>query len=1086
MGSAAFVFAPDLEQRREAISPDHSFMVQAPAGSGKTELLIQRFLKLLSTVEHPESIVAITFTRKAAGEMLDRVLQSLRQAQQGNIPESAHGKLTQQLAEDALQQDQRYGWNLLENPGRLRIQTIDSLCISIVSQMPWLARLGAVPRIEENARSLYLEAARRTLMHLEENGPFQSALETTLLHLDNEMGRATRLLADMLGSRDQWIDLTYEVNEDTRPHLENALKKAVEAGLIAADQLIPAHLHHSWISLAQSSETEVPIDQWPTTTADQKDQWLALAKLVLTEKGTIRKKNKNYQELLDSLAEIDGAAEALFFIRSLPAPGYTAAHWNILRSLLQCLQLAVAELRIVFSQKNTVDFIELGLAARHALGSPEAPTDLAFRMDQRIMHLLVDEFQDTSVSQYELLSQLTADWQEGDGRTLFLVGDPMQSIYRFRQAEVGLFLNVREQGISSIQPRFLQLVANYRSQGGIVDWVNSCFSRIFPAVNDVSSGAISYSPSQAPSPDSTEPAVSIHAFGEGQSAEEARTVVRLVQEARLADPQGSVAILVRARTHLPSIVRELRAAGLRFRAVEIDPLDSRMGVRDLLSLTRAMLHRGDRISWLSILRAPWCGLDLQDLHALVFSDRKQIIWNAMQNAVGLSTDGFHRVQRMCGILKQAFEEQGRWPLRQWVERTWLALNGPACLESQSELQDAMDFFDLLEKEESAGDLRDFDAFSERVSQLFAQPDSRAEDWLQVMTIHKSKGLQFDTVILPGLGRSRRRDSGQLFYFHQWMDEEGNWERLLAPMTEIGEEKDPSCKYLQEIHQQKESHEQVRLLYVATTRAKKKLHLLANAKKTSKGELTYEKSSMLADLWPSFSEEVQQQFHEAIQHTQELKQDSGSVQIPFRRLPLQWNTPPLPAPVDWQRSIPVRQKEYRPEYEWVGDQLRHAGTAVHLFLQQMARDKYPLPDMQMIRMTLVHLGVSDRDLDAVAGRVLKALRNVSQSSRGQWILAEHANDQYEYSLSGLVSGAIVRGTIDRTFLDEDGVRWIIDYKTSSHLGSDLNVFLDEQQRRYHDQMSRYGKLLALQGFPVRLGIYFPLLDEWREWSMEDPV
>src|SRR5450755_35438 len=130
---------PDQTERARALDPERSFIVQAPAGSGKTELLIQRYLALLARVENPEEIVAITFTKKAAGEMRERVLRAL----------------TEGKAEDR--------WELRQNPARLRIQTIDALCASLTRQMPMLSRFGAQPEIVEDARSLYLEAARATL-----------------------------------------------------------------------------------------------------------------------------------------------------------------------------------------------------------------------------------------------------------------------------------------------------------------------------------------------------------------------------------------------------------------------------------------------------------------------------------------------------------------------------------------------------------------------------------------------------------------------------------------------------------------------------------------------------------------------------------------------------------------------------------------------------------------------------------------------------------------------------------------------------------------------------------------------------------
>jgi ATP-dependent exoDNAse (exonuclease V) beta subunit len=139
----------DQAQRDRALDPAHSFIVQAPAGSGKTELLIQRYLTLLAQVEQPEAVVAITFTRKAAGEMRHRVIDALEQVN-GPEPESAHERHTRTLARNVLTRDLEREWDLIDHPARLRIQTIDSLCNSLVGQMPWISRMGAAPRPDAN------------------------------------------------------------------------------------------------------------------------------------------------------------------------------------------------------------------------------------------------------------------------------------------------------------------------------------------------------------------------------------------------------------------------------------------------------------------------------------------------------------------------------------------------------------------------------------------------------------------------------------------------------------------------------------------------------------------------------------------------------------------------------------------------------------------------------------------------------------------------------------------------------------------------------------------------------------------------
>src|SRR5262249_50241026 len=143
------------------------------------------------------------------------------------------------------------------------------------------------------------------------------------------------------------------------------------------------------------------------------------------------------------------------------------------------LPQAAAELLVVFAARGTVDYAQYTLAALQALGEADAPSDLLMRLDLAVDHLLVDEFQDTTDAQYRLLEKLTAGWTGDDGRTLFAVGDPMQSIYRFRDAEVRLFLESRDRGrVGNVDVEFLDLARNFRSQALLVSWVN----RVFPSV----------------------------------------------------------------------------------------------------------------------------------------------------------------------------------------------------------------------------------------------------------------------------------------------------------------------------------------------------------------------------------------------------------------------------------------------------------------------------------------------------------------------------------------------------------------------------------------------------------------------------
>jgi ATP-dependent exoDNAse (exonuclease V) beta subunit len=1108
----------DEASRRRALDPGGSFLVQAPAGSGKTELLIQRFLALLAQVQEPEAVVAITFTRKAAGEMQDRILQALARAGRGETPAKPHERVSHELAQAALVQDRRLGWDLLAHPSRLRIQTIDSLSAAITRQMPWLARLGAQPAVAEQPDPLYLEAARRTLALLEQDGPWLGTLETVLAHLDNNVPQTGKLIVQMLRFRDHWLPLAAG-GAGRRDDFERAMENAVNDGLALVSELFPTGLRRRMVELAAFAASQLQegnpllacagVTDWPRPFAADRAVWDGFCNLLLTTENELRKRvdkrigfpaatdantaalRKLYRDQKERALGLFLALEprrelldALARVRTLPPASYTDAQWQVMESLLAMLKLAVANLRLVFREEGKVDFCEIAACARTALGDATAPTDLALGLDARLQHLLVDEFQDTSVSQFDLLEKLSAGWEAGDGRTIFLVGDPMQSIYRFRQAEVGLFLKVAEGTVGEVAPEFLRLEANHRSQAGIVAWINGAFERIFPATPDVATGAMTYGRCEPTKPADEGEAVTVHAFLRGEDSAEAALVLELVREARASNPAGTTAILVRARSHLAEIVPALKSARIPFRSIEIDRLSDRTTVRDLLALTRAMLHLADRPAWLAILRAPWCGLELRDLLALVDGRSDAAVWDLMAgDRPGLSPGGRERIERMRNILAQAFAERGRMRLRRCVERTWRALGGPACVTSDDGLQDAADYLDLLEEHEQADGLPDFDGFRTQVEQLYAKPDPRADGSLELMTIHKAKGLQFDTVIVPGLGRMPRPDSPALLLSAERPRQEGV-DRLLASIRETGGDQDPVYQYLRELERVKAANENIRLLYVACTRARRRLHLIGHAVRDAKGVVRPQTGSLLDRLWPGLSEEERQRFTERFNAGATAEMADQIPTVTLKRLPLGWSVPIIPEPLPLRDAPALRE---HPTYLWVGDTLRHVGTVVHAALQRIGQDGAERWDAakvganrEVYRIALANLGTPPQELDSAVVRVEQALSQTLASSRGQWILASRSGAQCEYPVAGILDGDIVHGAVDRTFVDEHGVCWIVDYKTSDHQGGGLDYFLDEEQRRYRGQLERYAKLVATTGSAVRLGLYFPLLDGWREW------
>ena len=329
---------PDADARRQALDIRRSFIVEAPAGSGKTGLLIQRLLKLLAddSVEQPEQVLAITFTNKATAEMRDRVLAHLTAAAQSNEtgqstaepavldqiaaassePPPAENDFqaeTRELARAVLARDRQLGWALVDHPHRLNIRTIDSVCAEIARTLPYLSGSGGRLTPAEDADPLHREAARRTLLLLGTgDADFDTALRDLLLHRDGNLAECESLLAEMLRLRDQWGDLIpltrpqldeAWLDANVLPRLELALDHAIRAALTPLAQAFPADLLAELTNLAADLAPAAPYDPKgpspialcadlrtpPAPLAAHLDHWLALLHLLTTSSGELRK-----------------------------------------------------------------------------------------------------------------------------------------------------------------------------------------------------------------------------------------------------------------------------------------------------------------------------------------------------------------------------------------------------------------------------------------------------------------------------------------------------------------------------------------------------------------------------------------------------------------------------------------------------------------------------------------------------------------------------------------------------------------------------------------------------------------------------
>lgn len=1112
----------DALERSAALDPAHSYIVQAPAGAGKTGLLTQRVLRLLATVERPEEILAITFTRKAAAEMRRRVLQALERARDPAPPADPNERLTWELAKEALARDGERGWQLAHNSVRLRIQTIDSLSASLSRQMPVLSGIGAPPAIVERAHDLYREAAERTLALIESADPVAAPVRRLLKHLDGDWSAARGLLETMLARRDQWIRRVagFKADDQARSALEQAFGRErarvmghARAMFSAAHASELAQLARFAAGNLSSAGVDSPIARldalvgFPPTDEDGADAWCALAELLLTADGEWRSQfNKNQgfppdkgagavfkprmDTLLQAMRRIEGLCEALHAVRRMPPRAFTEEQWQVLGAMVAILPRAAGELHLVFAERGEIDFTGLAQGAVSALGEEDAPTDLLLALDVRLRHLLVDEFQDTSLGQWELLTRLTAGWSQDDGRTVFLVGDPMQSIYRFRDADVALFLQARARGLPSVALASVLLATNFRSQAGIVDWVNETFVRVLSESEDADAGAVPYARSSAHhAAVQGASAAQWHAFTgndpEAAREAEAQTIVRLATAALREDPEGTVAILVRYRAHLARIVPALKAARIRFRAVDIEPLGRRPVIQDLLAIARALSHLADRVAWLSMLRAPWSGLTATDLHLLIDAPvasegARLTVWELLNDEphlVRLSGEGSVRARRLRDVFAPFVAGRLRGSLRERVEGAWLSLGGPACVERTSDLEDAETFFDQLDGLDQAGELADPTVLEDHLAELYAAPDVGDEARVQLMTIHKAKGLEFDTVIVPGLERIQRPADRPLFAWKARAD----GTLMMAPIRAAGEAKEPAYDYLRALDNMAADHEVERLLYVAATRAKKHLHLLGFARiDRAKGTVRPPSpKSLLGKAWKVAAAHFERATpmgdappDERAKPNDELRQLELSI---LEDAVAAWAAPPVAAPSEEPPSI---------EFSWAGETARHVGTIAHRWLQRIGMDGIEQWDlrrigglMPAIQRELARRGVPPKERESAAERVAGALEGAVGDPRGRWILASRPDSKFEYRLRVATPEGVRLLVIDRMFSDADGRRWIVDYKTSSHEGAGLEAFLDRELDRYGEQLRGYAAAFA--GTAVEVGLYFPVVKGWRQ-------
>ena len=1203
---------PDQAQRLRALDPGRSILVQAPAGSGKTDLLTRRFLTLLAQVDNPAQIVAITFSKAAAAEMRIRVLGELEKAA-GPTPLLPIDPFSMDsLSRRAIERSNALGWDLVNLPAQLRITTIDSFCYELARQQPLLSGLGGSLNINERPADLYRRASRAALSQVGSTGnlALAQAIESLLLWRDNNWQELEDLLIKMLASRDRWMQgfvLDRDLDEATlRARLERPFSRFIHRELTRLHGLfaqLPGAFEEA-LALARfavshgGGEILQPLAELPSFPAgpfldaeakeEARGAWLAVAHLLLTGAGAFRKsidKNLGFPAdrkpekarlagLIDSLKAIPHLEDSLAGVRAFPPARYTDEDWEIIRACFTLLHAAAAELRVVFAETSQVDYTEVAQIALRVLQDEDGwPTDAALALADGIRHLLVDEFQDTSRRQHRLLSRLIAAWPEREGRTCFVVGDPMQSIYFFREADAELFPRVRDNGLAVESPGpdpappllfdSAALSANFRSAPALVTRLNGIFDQVFAAEDGSGITFTAAQPAREPVPGAPVPFHLHTCFlppspspdqKEAAREEQIEQIVALIQSYRpsieaalltqkLTDKKKfRVAVLGRANKHLIPIAEALRRAGIPFRAVGLENLSDRPEVLDALALARALLNPEDRVAWLGVLRAPWSGLSLADLYALVATPQlpaRPVPELLAGSHDGLSPEGRAAATRVLSAYRSALALRADRPtsaLGTWLQQVWMLLGGDSCVDATARANLDL-LWNCLDQLPSGDEGLLGPELVAALEGLTAQPNPEADSncGVQLMSIHRSKGLEFEVVIVPELqaGTGKARNAGKLL---SWLERGLNpgpdedpadpadiTEFLIAPLPTKGTDPGPAKKWVDRVYSDRETQEMRRVLYVAATRAREQLHLFARpgCKLEKDGTLAVAEpsGSLLATAWPALKAEIHA-------HLDDQSPDHLGAEIEAIAAQEESNLFVMPAPPgstllrrlppDFQPRSALRLQAAADEAmrgmgtgsgplfaRHQGGLLSRArGTAVHRLLEELARLRATL-DWDSARTALQELqpriaaqvqaaGVDPANAALIAAQALQQVLRASQDPIGAWILSPHPGAASEVSWAGIVDGGLQTVRIDRIFQagatpGSEGSEcwWIIDYKTAHLDNADPVAALPELRSLFAPQIAAYAQILRnLHGpdAPVRAGLYYPRMLQLDWWQI----
>lgn len=851
--------------QQQAIDLDGHIVVTAGAGSGKTRVLVERYLRLLVAYADPDQasepppLFAITFTEKAAREMRERVRTAVEQRLRAAPP-----------TERAL-------WEYLrEAVEAARISTIHSFCTALLRAQP--VETGLDPQfavLDEVEASLLREASMDAALQAwlaqataEPVADPQVQAQFAILQAELSLSDLRTILREMLlcGDALRAVVATLPTTPEALLAEWQAAHATLRAEVWQTVQSAPMWLESTAQITALAPTAPAPdrigaqvraLAAWLATLTPQAvpDEWAGLVDIDLRGGSAKQWPDK---------ATLDLAKAHLKVLRELVAahPALTSTPDAELEQRAAQLTVALAQvyLRVLDTYRqykigqNALDFDDLEWRARAALTHP----DVRRRWQRSLRAVLVDEFQDTNDTQRAIVYALTGldealhssssqphnSRSQSDLPTLFVVGDGKQSIYRFRGADVSVFQQVQQQ-VQHIGGQPVSLNTSFRTHPPLLAWINGVMARVLDRPRPLLDFEIPFEPLTAHRPSPVHPhCVELHlldmpgASGDIRATEAALLAKRLA--ALVAGEQGpiihergawrlptygDVAILLQASTHFTVYEQALRAAGIPFLTTAGRGYYDRQEVQDLLHLLRVLNNPADELALVGVLRSPLFALDDNTIVRLRLS-HPQSIWYALLHSD--LPDAPATLEHARTTLRELYAQRGRLTV---VELLRTALTQTGYLAVLSALPDGAQRCVNVEKLIEAirrTDTADLRAYTEYLRQLLeAAPREgaaplEAEGSVRLMTVHASKGLEFPMVVLPDLSRASpplrsmwlaHPSYGLAVSLHDAAGEQQKpqvWQRALAR------------------EQQMQHAEQERLFYVALTRTSDYLILSGKA------------------------------------------------------------------------------------------------------------------------------------------------------------------------------------------------------------------------------------------------------------------